>query len=293
MTFNQRDEDIVLFNYNDAADDLSSDNSDDDNEKKTARPSAAPAGQRPPFINDLAREMYDRDIKQIQMRRAANAETEGAGLDLRAKVILLGESGVGKTLFARQLGQSREAGTGGQTNLLAPSVATIGVDFQIFYYLVNEMDKVTVEVWDTAGQERFSPLPLTYTHRTNAIIAMFDSTQPATLTRMSERWLGVIDHCRTLNSDLVVVLVSNKIDLVNQRSVSTTVGWEFMRCQQFTAYFESTNKNTDVVHDAFEMAVKYAYIALRKSGADKRKELFLSRASRTPEKVKCCGASPT
>jgi small GTP-binding protein len=114
------------------------------------------------------------------------------------KVVLIGESEVGKTsLVVRYI----------QTRLLTQS-PTVGAVFHRHETTVDGV-KVTLEIWDTAGQERYRSLGPIYYRKANAAIAVFDLSRPETLEQL-DLWINVF---REHSGDQFVVIVANKSDL--------------------------------------------------------------------------------
>ncbi|KAK7091652.1 hypothetical protein V1264_009309 [Littorina saxatilis] len=86
------------------------------------------------------------------------------------KMVLLGETGVGKTCLAARLSDRP---------VPAPHTPTIGVDFSHFTRSVDDI-WVRINLWDTAGQERFHCLLPAYCRRAHAAIFVFDLTDVRT-----------------------------------------------------------------------------------------------------------------
>ena len=79
---------------------------------------------------------------------------------LRNKIVLLGDSGAGKTNFATRL----------TTNIFIPNTCTtIGAQFHL-YNINYKNETIKLEIWDTAGQERFRSLIPLYTRHAYIII---------------------------------------------------------------------------------------------------------------------------
>lgn len=83
--------------------------------------------------------------------------------DCMAKVIIIGDSGVGKTNFITRFCEN---------SFKDSYVATIGVDFKIKSVSV-ENKKYRLQIWDTAGQERFKNITQTYYKGAAGIILTF------------------------------------------------------------------------------------------------------------------------
>ena len=86
--------------------------------------------------------------------------------DYLVKMIIIGDSGVGKTNFLMQFCEGDFKGT---------YVATIGVDFKTKIIQVEDK-KIKLQIWDTAGQERFRNITQTYYKGAAGIILMYSVT---------------------------------------------------------------------------------------------------------------------
>lgn len=86
--------------------------------------------------------------------------------DYLVKMIIIGDSGVGKTNFLMQFCESNFKGT---------YVATIGVDFKTKIIQVQDK-RIKLQIWDTAGQERFRNITQTYYKGAAGIILMYSIT---------------------------------------------------------------------------------------------------------------------
>lgn len=118
------------------------------------------------------------------------------------KVLVIGDSGVGKTCLTHRL-------SAGEFPCRAE--ATIGVDFR---ERVLEIDgeKIKLQLWDTAGQERFRKSMVQHYYRNvHAVLFIYDVTCPASFVGLTS-W---IEECRQhcLGQDMPRFLVGNKSDL--------------------------------------------------------------------------------
>ena len=100
--------------------------------------------------------------------------------------------------------------------------ATIGIDFLSKTMYVDEK-MVRLQLWDTAGQERFRSLIPSYIKDSSVAVVVYDITNKSKeicLTRIDSfnnvtRW---IDDAKTIRgSDLIIILVGNKIDQAEKR----------------------------------------------------------------------------
>ncbi|CAF3529645.1 unnamed protein product [Fusarium graminearum] len=127
--------------------------------------------------------------------------------DLRWKVLLLGDSTVGKTNIVNQFTQAQ---------LDAESKPTLGVKPTNKIVQVGS-DAVKVNIWDTAGLERYRA-SVNYYHDAVAVLIVYDVTNRKSFDNAA-RWLQEI---RTHGEPgITVMLVGNKSDLGNLRVVET------------------------------------------------------------------------
>ncbi|KAI9283411.1 ras family-domain-containing protein [Sporodiniella umbellata] len=133
--------------------------------------------------------------------RPDDAAPSNPGKLKNVKLVLLGESAVGKSSIAlrfvnRQYVENREP--------------TIGAAF--LTQKCNLKDRsIKFEIWDTAGQERFHSLAPMYYRNSQAAIVVYDITKSSTLDK-AKSWVKELQ--RQANTDIVIALVGNKLDLV-------------------------------------------------------------------------------
>ncbi|KAG9311170.1 P-loop containing nucleoside triphosphate hydrolase protein [Chiua virens] len=135
------------------------------------------------------------------------------------KLVLIGASGVGKTSLRTQYISGRFS-TGYR--------ATIGADFiaKTLPHPTRPDDVVTLQIWDTAGQERFSSLSTAFFRGADAALLMFDVNRPESLTALKKWWQEFRERAPLYDEDLedyCCVVVGNKTDLVNSKSIGSSV----------------------------------------------------------------------
>ena len=124
------------------------------------------------------------------------------------KVSLVGQSGVGKTcLLTRYI-----------KGIFNPkNVTTIGANF-LTKELVIQNTHITLNIRDTAGQELYRSLTPMYYRNAAAAIVIFDVTSVRSFETIKE-W---VSELRANERDILIYLCGNKIDLVDQRQITTT-----------------------------------------------------------------------
>lgn len=151
-----------------------------------------------------------------------------------AKIVLLGDTGVGKTSIALRYCQNVFY------SRLNP---TIGASFLTKAIVVDGI-KIKLQIWDTAGQERFRSLAPMYYRGACAAIVVYDITNPQSFDQL-KTWLHELQL--TLQEQIVIALVGNKSDLAPQRAV------ELEQVERFGAEYDAismevsakTNSNID------------------------------------------------
>ena len=126
---------------------------------------------------------------------------------LHLKLILIGDSGVGKTTFASRITNSECS---------ASHVPTIGSGYFSYTFMNNDVP-INVDIWDTAGQEMYRSLVPQYARNSHCVIIVFDLTNEQTFLHI-DNWLRFIED---QISDVKILLFGNKNDLQDKRQVDS------------------------------------------------------------------------
>ncbi|XP_067169328.1 ras-related protein Rab-25 [Apteryx mantelli] len=200
------------------------------------------------------------------------------------KVVLVGESGVGKTNLLSRF-------TRNEFN--HDSRTTIGVEFSTRTVLLGTA-AVKAQIWDTAGLERYRAITSAYYRGAVGALVVFDITKHQTYEAV-ERWLKELyDHAE---ATIVVMLVGNKTDLAQAREVPAEEAKMFADSKGLlfaeTSALDSTN-----VEQAFETVLKeiFSKVQKRKQRSSQDATVSLSgespgsTAPEQPERRPCCVA---
>ena len=157
--------------------------------------------------------------------------------DMLIKLLLIGDSGVGKScLLLRFCDDS-----------FTPSfITTIGIDFKV---RTVELDgkRVKLQIWDTAGQERFRTITTAYYRGAMGILLVYDVTDEKSFGNI-RNWMRNIEQHATENVSLM--LLGNKCDMADKQVVDTELGQAL--ADEFQIPFAETSaKNSINVEDAF------------------------------------------
>ncbi|CAM0956486.1 unnamed protein product [Alopecurus aequalis] len=172
--------------------------------------------------------------------------------DYRFKVLLIGDSGVGKSNLLSRFARD-------ESRLKTRS--TIGVEFANKTVRVDGK-LVKAEIWDTAGQERFRAIPSAYYRGAVGALVVYDVTCHITFEN-AELWMSELrDHTHT-DANIVVMLVGNKADLHHLRAVSPETARAFAERHRIfsmeTSALEATNVEgafTEVLGEIYRVVSK-------------------------------------
>ncbi|XP_008049503.1 ras-related protein Rab-26 [Carlito syrichta] len=175
--------------------------------------SALPAANGPrPARPGTARPSPDAQPNGPQQPSRHSLGGGGDFYDIAFKVMLVGDSGVGKTcLLMRFKDGAFLAGT---------FISTVGIDFRNKVLDVDGM-KVKLQMWDTAGQERFRSVTHAYYRDAHALLLLYDVTNKASFDNI-QAWLTEIhDYAQ---HDVVLMLLANKVDSAHEPAVKREDG---------------------------------------------------------------------
>ncbi|XP_010990904.1 ras-related protein Rab-26 isoform X1 [Camelus dromedarius] len=166
--------------------------------------------------------------------------------DVAFKVMLVGDSGVGKTcLLVRFKDGAFLAGN---------FISTVGIDFRNKVLNVDGT-KVKLQIWDTAGQERFRSVTHAYYRDAHALLLLYDVTNKASFDSI-QAWLAEIQEYA--QHDVVLMLLGNKVDSAQERVVKREDG-EKLAKEYGLPFMETSAKtglNVDLAFTAIAKELK-------------------------------------
>ncbi|XP_019187353.1 PREDICTED: ras-related protein RABC2a [Ipomoea nil] len=173
------------------------------------------------------------------MGSSSTGQSSSGGFDLSFKILLIGDSGVGKSSLLVSF----------ISNALDDLAPTIGVDFKMKTLAVGGK-RLKLTLWDTAGQERFRTLTSSYYRGAQAIILVYDVTKRVTFTNISDVWAKEMELYST-NQDCVKMLVGNKVDRESERVVSREEGITLAK-ELGSLFLECSARTRENVEQCFE-----------------------------------------
>ncbi|BFZ00086.1 hypothetical protein BsWGS_03125 [Bradybaena similaris] len=157
--------------------------------------------------------------------------------DLLFKLLLIGDSGVGKTCLLFRFSDDAFNTT---------FISTIGIDFKIKTVELGGK-KIKLQIWDTAGQERFHTITTSYYRGSMGIMLVYDITNLKSFENIS-KWLRNIDE--HANEDVEKMILGNKCDMDDKRQVPTSRGEAIAR-EHNIPFLETSAKANINVDKAF------------------------------------------
>lgn len=142
-----------------------------------------------------------------------SGKTPSRAFDMIMKLLLVGDSGVGKSCLLLRFVEDK---------FNTSFITTIGIDFKI-RTIEHEGKKIKLQVWDTAGQERFRTITTAYYRGAMGIVVIYDVTDSRTFESIENWYTTVKEHA---NEDAQMFLVGNKCDDDANRQVLTQEGEE-------------------------------------------------------------------
>jgi len=176
------------------------------------------------------------------------SHVQGAKKKVLLKLIILGDSGVGKTAILNKYVNGK---------FIEEHKATIGADFSTKE--LNLDDKiVTLQIWDTAGQERFQSLGNAFYRGSDACVLVYDITNAQSFNKVEEWRSNFIAQAAPDDpKKFPFLLLGNKLDKDNQRQVDKNQADNYARSQGMI-FYETSAVNGANIEDAIKTITSIA-----------------------------------
>ena len=158
--------------------------------------------------------------------------------DLMFKILLLGDSGVGKSSLLLRYTKNE---------FISDMRSTIGVEFALKYITIDNY-QLKIQIWDTAGMERYRSITNAYYKGAKGVIVLYDICRKKSFENV-DKWID--DFKSKADDDAVIILIGNKSDLDDKREVSKEEGESKAQMNKF-AFMETSAKDNNNVQKAFE-----------------------------------------
>lgn len=161
----------------------------------------------------------------------------------KVKIVLIGNSYVGKSGLVAQYidGHFSES-----------KIATVGIDFRLKKFKINDKKTVTAHIWDTAGSERYRSLTRSY-YKADAIIMVYDITCGKSFTDL-DVWYESIKEVNGADKMPLLLVVGNKLDNSNERSIMIDEGKWFAK-NHGAEFCETSALHNDTVTSVFDQFI--------------------------------------
>lgn len=217
-------------------------------------------------------------------------------VDVTYKIILLGDSSVGKTCIFQKITKGEVA---------EKTISTIGLDRRTLNFKIKDTEKakeggqeaekeiernIEVQLWDSAGQERYRSITKGYFKASQGLLLVYDITKRETFENISE-WINSIKDSLGQNDDYLIILIGNKVDLVTKeperRDVQLNEAEEL--CKDKGIYWGGECSALDFTIDQFkEMFNKYIEEIYKKVGLGIAKGQIVEKDNNKKKKKSKC-----
>ncbi|XP_035982619.1 ras and EF-hand domain-containing protein homolog [Fundulus heteroclitus] len=198
-----------------------------------------------------------------------NEEGVPSAPDRLFKIVLVGNSSVGKTSLLQRFCDGRfHPGT----------CATVGIDYSVKTITVDN-SQVALQMWDTAGQERYRSITKQFFRKADGVIVMYDITAEQSFTAVRQ-WLTSVKE--GTGEEIPIMLLGNKMDKEAEREVQKEVGERLAKDCQMT-FFECSACSGDNVAESMVQLAR-----ILKEQEDKEKEKTVQLVSSPSKKRSCC-----
>jgi len=162
-------------------------------------------------------------------------------VDIRFKMCVFGEGGVGKTTLINRYISG---------NFKENYQMTIGVAFRSKVLKVNDLE-VYLQIWDFAGENRFKFLLPNYVAGASGGIFMYDITRFHSISHVDE-WMDVLKKgFKTEKVNIPLVLVGGKADLEEKRSVKINDALDIGKAHGISQVYECSSKTGHNIDEIF------------------------------------------
>lgn len=157
--------------------------------------------------------------------------------DYLFKLLLIGDSGVGKTCLLFRFSDDA---------FNKNFIATIGIDFKVRTVDI-EGRKIKLQIWDTAGQERFRTITTAYYRGAMGIFLVYDISDEKTFDNIKTWMRNIEDNAAP---DVEKMILANKCDRENKRQVSKEKG-QSLAVRHGVKFYETSAQSGVNVEEAF------------------------------------------
>jgi len=214
------------------------------------------------------------------------SDDEEISYELLYKLIIIGDSGVGKSnILSRYLNDD--------FNL--DSKNTVGVELGTKYLKIKGKG-AKLQIWDTAGQERYRSITTSYYKGSHGCFIVYDIANEESFDNV-DKWYS--EAVKTTSENVSIILIGNKCDLEDQRKITKEMGEEKaknLKCP----FFETSAKTKINIDEIFQEITNNIYDKIGDRGEDEsdnidivhkddqNKNVDINQSNKEEEKKGCC-----
>ena len=194
------------------------------------------------------------------------------------KIILVGDSGVGKTCILMRAVNNKFSDN---------YQPTIGFEFLLMYFQVNNI-KIKLQIWDTCGQEMYRSLIQGFYRNTAATILVYSKTDRNSFDNLT-MWIKDIKN--NTEQDMPILLAGNKNDEEKDKiEVNKEEAEEISKQYNLKYFCESSAKTGYNINQIFEEVAKVVYkdFCLKRNTRKQIPRMGLDKKEESGSKKRCC-----
>ena len=170
------------------------------------------------------------------------------GNDEALKIVLVGESSVGKTSILTQFIE----------NTFQDSIqSTVGGTFNSKVIRCEDIDKsLKLDIWDTAGQERYRSVTKMFYKDADVALLVYDITSKKSFEELKNYWVNQV--LETSMKKTLLCIIANKSDLINLEQVDEEEARNYAETINALFFVVSAKDSTSINEMFKEIAKKYS-----------------------------------
>ena len=191
------------------------------------------------------------------------------------KVILIGDSGVGKTNLINIT-------TGNRFDINEKT--TIASNYSVKKMVINEKEYI-IKLWDTIGQEKFRQLSKIFFSNSKIVILVYDITNKVSFEALPN-WLKDVEE--EIGLDFVRGVVANKMDLYLNEEIKENEGEEYAKSINAKFLATSAKKDDPKIFIEFLGNLLTEYLSLYKENTTGSFTITRKSSMKKNKKSNCC-----
>ena len=195
--------------------------------------------------------------------------------EAKYKILILGDSKVGKSCFLTRYADN---------TYKEDYLSTIGMDYKIKNYELEDGRIIKLYIWDTAGQDKFRSITSNFYKGADGIILIYDITDKKTFNSV-RNWINNIQE--EAPDKVALVLAGNKVDDEKNREVQESQGKKIAD-EYSLPFFECSAKSDINVTQTFDALIKKVVQINPKNKEGQKLKQNRHNGNNEDEKKKCC-----